>query len=34
VVTFTIRDGKITAIDLAADPERLHGLDLVLLDGG
>ena len=30
---FTISDDGIVAIDLIADPERLHGLDLTMLDG-
>ena len=29
---FTVRDGKIVEIDLLADPERLHHLDLAVLD--
>ncbi len=33
VFSFTIRHGKIVAIDLIADPERLHQLDLVVLGG-
>jgi RNA polymerase sigma-70 factor (ECF subfamily) len=32
VFTFTIAGGKITAIDLVADPERLRQLELVFLD--
>jgi len=32
VFAFTITDGKIAAIDLLADPERLGRLDLVVLD--
>jgi hypothetical protein len=30
---FTIRDGKIVAMDILADPERLSQLDLTILDG-
>ncbi|SFP44495.1 RNA polymerase sigma-70 factor, ECF subfamily [Amycolatopsis arida] len=30
---FTVRDGRITAIDVVADPDRLARLDVVLLDG-
>ncbi len=30
---FTIARGKIVAIELVADPERLRGLDLVILEG-
>jgi len=30
-VRFTIREAKVTAIDLIADPERLARTDLVLL---
>ena len=33
VFGFTISGGKIAAIDLLADPERIHQLDLVLLGG-
>src|SRR5918992_813974 len=33
VLDFTIRDGKIVAIDAIADPERLRQLDLAVLDG-
>ncbi|MET8690845.1 sigma-70 family RNA polymerase sigma factor [Streptomyces sp. NPDC004732] len=33
VFNFTIEDGKITAIDLVAGPERLRELDIVVLDG-
>jgi RNA polymerase sigma-70 factor (ECF subfamily) len=33
VFGFTIRRGKIVAIDLLADPERIRGLDLVVLGG-
>jgi hypothetical protein len=29
---FTIRGGKIVAIDILADPERLRRLDLTILD--
>ena len=32
VFAFTITHGKIVAIDLLADPERLRGLDLAVLD--
>jgi Sigma-70 region 2 len=32
VFTFTITGGKITAIDMTADPARLRQLDLALLD--
>jgi hypothetical protein len=31
VFTFTIGGGKVAAIDLLADPERLRGLDLLIL---
>ncbi|MFI6518083.1 sigma-70 family RNA polymerase sigma factor [Spirillospora sp. NPDC050679] len=31
VLTFTIGDGKITNITVDTDPDRLHGLDMVLL---
>ncbi len=31
VLDFTIRDGKIVAIDAIADPERLRQLDLAML---
>jgi RNA polymerase sigma-70 factor (ECF subfamily) len=33
VFGFTITGGKIVAIDLVADPERLGQLDLAILDG-
>ena len=33
VLDFTIRDGKIVAIDAIADPERIGELDLTVLDG-
>ena len=33
VLDFTIRDGKIIAIDAIADPERLAELELAVLDG-
>ncbi len=33
VLDFTIRDGKIVAIDAIADPERLGELELAVLDG-
>jgi RNA polymerase sigma-70 factor (ECF subfamily) len=29
---FEIRDGRITAIDIVAEPDRLRGLDVGLLD--
>jgi len=32
VFLFTIAEGKITAIDLIADPERIRGLDVVMLE--
>jgi hypothetical protein len=32
VFGFTITRGKIVAIDILADPERLHQLDLAVLD--
>ena len=32
VLGFTISAGKIVAIDLLADPERIRQLDLVVLD--
>ena len=32
VGAFTIRGGKIVAIDILADPERIRGLDLAILD--
>jgi RNA polymerase sigma-70 factor (ECF subfamily) len=32
VIGFTVRDGKIVAIDSLADPERLRDLDLTVLD--
>jgi hypothetical protein len=32
VFSFTITDGKIVAIDLLADPERLRQLNLTILD--
>jgi RNA polymerase sigma-70 factor, ECF subfamily len=32
VMGFTVRDGKIVAIDILADPERLRELDLAFLD--
>jgi hypothetical protein len=32
VGAFTVRDGKIAAIDIIADPERLGSLDLTVLD--
>jgi hypothetical protein len=28
----TVRDGKIVAMDILADPERLEQLDLTILD--
>jgi RNA polymerase sigma-70 factor (ECF subfamily) len=33
VMAFTVRDGKIVAIDGLADPDRLKELDLTVLDG-
>jgi hypothetical protein len=33
VLGFTITDGKITDIDVVADPARLRQLDLAVLDG-
>jgi RNA polymerase sigma factor (sigma-70 family) len=33
VMGFTVVRGKIVAIDILADPERLRGLDLAVLDG-
>jgi RNA polymerase sigma factor (sigma-70 family) len=33
VLAFTIADGKITEIDVIADPERLRQLELAVLDG-
>jgi hypothetical protein len=33
VFNFTIEDGKIAAIDLVAEPDRLRDLDIVVLDG-
>jgi hypothetical protein len=32
VVGFTVRGGKITEVDILADPERLRDLDLSILD--
>jgi len=32
VMGFTVKDGKIVAIDILADPERLRELDLAFLD--
>jgi len=32
VFTFTIAGGKIVAIDILADPDRLSRLDLTILD--
>jgi hypothetical protein len=32
VMAFTVRDGKIVAIDGLADPDRLKELDLTVLD--
>ncbi|GAA4070422.1 RNA polymerase sigma factor SigJ [Actinomadura miaoliensis] len=32
VMSFTIRDGRIAALDILADPERLSALDLTVLD--
>jgi hypothetical protein len=31
-IGFTVADGRIVAIDLLADPERLDGLELTVLD--
>ncbi len=33
VFAFTITRGKIVEIEMLADPERLSGLDLAILDG-
>jgi len=33
VLDFTIRNGKIVAIDAIADPQRLAELELAVLDG-
>ncbi|MGW7437892.1 RNA polymerase sigma factor SigJ [Streptomyces sp. NPDC054849] len=33
VMAFTVRDGRITALDILTDPERLTHLDLRVLDG-
>jgi RNA polymerase sigma-70 factor (ECF subfamily) len=33
VLGFTVTDGRIVAIDILYDPQRLAGLDLTLLDG-
>ena len=33
VLAFTVRDGRIVAIDGLADPDRLKELDLTVLDG-
>jgi RNA polymerase sigma factor (sigma-70 family) len=33
-LSLTIKDGKITEIDVIADPARLHQLELAVLDGG
>jgi RNA polymerase sigma-70 factor (ECF subfamily) len=33
VMAFTVRGGKITEIDVLADPERLRGLDLAVIAG-
>ncbi|MER6317993.1 sigma-70 family RNA polymerase sigma factor [Streptomyces sp. NPDC001581] len=32
VLRFTVEDGLITEIDIVAEPERLHGLELAVLD--
>jgi len=32
VMGFTVRDGKIAEIDVLADPERLHQLDLTAFE--
>jgi hypothetical protein len=29
----TVRDGRIVAVDIIADPDRLRALDLTVLDG-
>jgi RNA polymerase sigma factor (sigma-70 family) len=33
IFTFTISHGKITAIDMTANPSRLHQLDVAIIDG-
>ncbi len=33
IMAFTVRSGKIAAIDILRDPERLSQLDLSALDG-
>jgi hypothetical protein len=33
VMAFTVREGRIVAIDVLSDPERLGRLDLTVLDG-
>jgi hypothetical protein len=33
VIAFTVREGRIVAIDVLSDPERLGRLDLTVLDG-
>jgi len=33
VMAFTVRDGRIAAIDVLSDPERLSEVDLSVLDG-
>ena len=33
VMAFTVRDGRITEINVIVDPERLATLDLTALDG-
>ncbi|MEV0197076.1 sigma factor [Nonomuraea sp. NPDC050691] len=32
IMAFTVTDGRIAAIDVLSDPERLNGLDLTVLD--
>jgi RNA polymerase sigma-70 factor (ECF subfamily) len=32
VMAFTVAGGKIVAIDVLADPDRMHQLDLAVLD--
>jgi hypothetical protein len=34
VLTFTVRDGRISGYDVIADPERLRQLDLAVLGEG
>jgi hypothetical protein len=33
IFTFTVTRGKITAIDMTADPSRLRELDVAIMDG-